>query len=77
MPVGEMCESRGPRRRVSILSDRIMLPSGKLWGKKNMIQVMPEVFQGLENFQRVNVVLEPCRSHLVRPETSSCVRDHR
>lgn len=29
MPVGEMCESIGPRRKVSILSGRIMLPSGK------------------------------------------------
>lgn len=28
MPVGEMWESSGPRRRVSMLSGRIMFPSG-------------------------------------------------
>lgn len=30
MPVGDMWESSGPRRKVSMLSGRIMLPSGKL-----------------------------------------------
>lgn len=28
IPVGDMCESSGPRRKVSMLSGRIMLPSG-------------------------------------------------
>lgn len=30
IPVGEMWESTGPRRRVSMLRGRIMFPSGKL-----------------------------------------------